>query len=109
MALKQKRPKRAQNYDWALVAESLRSDPGEWYTADDAPPVSTTHIMRGVLGAFRPCGAFEAVKSEGALFVRFVGEPLEPILDYWNIDRHGYKGTPLAKLEHVGGYVPPAD
>ena len=67
-------PARRSGYDWQAVADRLRAHPGQWFTLDDAPPHATSwQVNRGLITAMRPAGDFDATRSEGVLYVRYVG------------------------------------
>ncbi len=65
--------------DWRPVARALRAAPGVWhYITSEGRRVVPAHIRRGSPKAFGPPGSFDARVVGGALYARFVGEPLEP-------------------------------
>lgn len=74
-----KRPKQAKH---SFIARQLRKNPGKWaLIMKDANVATPNSIKKGVLVAFRPEGAFEAVsrvngrKGRVAVYARYVGEP----------------------------------
>lgn len=75
---------RARGFDWLEhVVRPLVQAPGVWHRIEGAPYVSALAVTygRGARSAqhrspWRPVGAFEARRSDGVLFVRYVGTPL---------------------------------
>lgn len=66
---------------WPPVAKALRADPGVWYRIDGAPKTSTSDIRNGSPAAFAPPGSFDAKRSGGAIYLRYLGEPVRPWRD----------------------------
>lgn len=64
---------------WQPIADALMRHPLEWHPVDGhrADTVATTNITRGVLAAFRPAGCYEAMRREGRLFIRYLGNMTE--------------------------------
>ena len=74
---------RPPRYDpWAPIVAILRRHPAAWFTVDGDTTTATTNINDGVLAAFRPAGAFEARRTDGALEVRYVGPTSSDDEDY---------------------------
>jgi hypothetical protein len=65
-------------FDWRAVAAQLRRDALAWYAVEECPKVGTTDIRQGRPLAFAPPGSFDARRSAGVLYLRYVGEPAEP-------------------------------
>jgi len=57
----------------ALIAEELRSRPGEWAMLPDLAPSFSAQIRSGVNTAYRPAGTYEATARNGVLYARYVG------------------------------------
>lgn len=69
---------RSNGFNWRPAIDLAKANPGEWVCIDDAPGVSRTVIRRGEPSAFLPAGSFDATRSDGSLYIRYLGEPIEP-------------------------------
>ncbi len=86
---KEKPPAKREAFSWYDVAEILRAEPGEWFRIPDGHPGAVaTCIVRGMPQAFLPAGSFEACTRKGVLYIRFAGEPVEPIAEPWLLGVH---------------------
>lgn len=66
--------------DHEAVAAALRNRPGRWARLPAATTGTAGQIKSGALRAYRPAGAFEAVRRDDGgeirVWVRFVGQEL---------------------------------
>lgn len=75
-----------RGFDWRRhVIRVLVGAPGVWHRIVGAPTISARAIEHGLdprraphLNPWRPRGAFEARRSAGVLYVRYLGTPLAP-------------------------------
>lgn len=69
--------------DWPAIARAVRADPSQWHKLDGHPAgITSTIVKRARLKAFEPAGSFDAADRGGDLYLRFVGEPIEPWLPW---------------------------
>jgi hypothetical protein len=77
-------PGGAAQTPWRLIAEQLRSRPGEWAVAREGvvgagDSYVVSRIKTGDIAAFRPAGTFDATQrtcgGQVSIYVRYVGEP----------------------------------
>lgn len=69
--------------DWRRIAAEVRADPSQWHTIDGMPGgITTTIVKRARLAAFEPAGSFDAASRDGDLYLRYLGEPVEPWLPW---------------------------
>jgi hypothetical protein len=65
--------------DWERIAAELRDEPLTWFKLDAYPPsTKRTLIRKGQPSAFAPAGSFDATIAKGALYLRYLGDPIEP-------------------------------
>jgi hypothetical protein len=76
----------ASGLDHLAIASELRTHPGKWAKITRTSQKLAADIRRGVLVAYRPVGAFEAVSRNGGfsdngsktriadIYVRYVGD-----------------------------------
>lgn len=67
------RARRQSLINHELIADVLRSRPGQWAALPDVPGSSAGNIKGGTLQAYRPAGSFEAQMMQGVLYARYVG------------------------------------
>lgn len=76
--------------DWSVVADELRSHPGEWLRVRSGSPVTWADaIKRGRVRALRPDLGFEVTTTKNTrgyprtcdLYVRFVPDRVDPLSD----------------------------